>query len=121
MPFPSERWLKWLGNSLIAASSIFFLETSFEMYFLTFTQGPQMLGFSLAHIAPPIVIALVFLSALFFLFLAAFALALQIVRLAGRLKSMSRYANFLLVVLSIQTIHGVLLFTYDRWSPALSR
>ena len=121
MSFISDRRLKWLGNSLIAASSIFFVETSFEMYFLTVTQGPQMLGFSLAHIAPPMVIGLVFLSALFFLFLAAFALSLQIVRLAGRLRSMSRYANFLLVILSIQTIHGVLLLTYDRWAPAFSR
>ena len=113
--------MKWLGNVLIAASSIFFLETSFEMYFLTLTNGPQMLGFSLVHIAPPIVVGLVFLSALFFFSLAAYALTIQIVRLTGGLKSISRYANFLLVVLSIQTVHGVLLLTYDRWSPVFSR
>jgi hypothetical protein len=29
-----------------------FFETAFEMYFLTPLQGPQMLFFSLAHIAP---------------------------------------------------------------------
>jgi hypothetical protein len=121
MPFLSERRLKWLGNFLITASSIFFLETSFEMYFLTFTQGPQMLGFSLVHIAPSFVLALIFLSGLFFLLLAAFSLVIQVLRLAGRLKSMADYTRFLLVVLCIQAIHGVLLFTYDRWSPAFSR
>ena len=121
MPPYSQRWLKWLGNTLIALSLLFFLETSFEMYFLTFMQGPQMLGFSLIHIAPPIVLVILFLSAISFLFLAAFALVVQIVRLTGRLKSASHYARFLLVVVCVQVIHGVLLLTYDRWSLVFAR
>jgi TRAP-type C4-dicarboxylate transport system permease small subunit len=121
MPSSSQRWLKWLGNCLIAISALFFLETSFEMYFLTLTQGPQMLGFSLIHIAPLAVVILVFMSAISFLLLAAFALIVQIVRLAGGLKSASHYSRFLLLVLCVQLIHGLLLLTYDRWSLAFAR
>jgi TRAP-type C4-dicarboxylate transport system permease small subunit len=118
MPYPAERWLKWIGNSLVVGSSFFFLETSFEMYFLTLTRGQQMLGFSLVHIAPAI-LGLVLLSGIFFLCLAVFALVVQVMRLAGLLKSSARYARFLLVVLCVQIIHGTLLLTYDRWASAL--
>jgi hypothetical protein len=119
MPSDSYRPVKLVGNLLIAVSAIFFLETAFEMYFLTLTQGQQMLGFSLAHIAPPFVILSVFLSGIAFLCLAGFALVLQIIRLAGRLKSLSRYSTFMLVVLCVQIVHGTLLLTYDRWAAAL--
>jgi TRAP-type C4-dicarboxylate transport system permease small subunit len=59
MPSGSDRTVKVVGNLLIAASLIFFLETAFEMYFLTLTQGQQMLDFSLVHIAPPLAILVV--------------------------------------------------------------
>jgi TRAP-type C4-dicarboxylate transport system permease small subunit len=119
MPSAPCRSLKLIGNLLIAASSIFFLETGFEMYFLTLTQGQQMLGFSLVHIAPAGVILLVFLSGIAFICLAGFALFLQILKLAGRLKSLGRYSTFMLAVLCVQIVHGVLLMTYDRWAAAL--
>ena len=118
MPYPSERWLKWVGNTLIAASALFFLDTAFEMYFLTLMQGQQMLGFSLAHIAPAILV-LVLLSGIAFMGLAVFALVIQILKLTGRLKSLGRYSTFMLIVLCVQIVHGVLLLTYDRWAAAL--
>ena len=119
MPSGSYGSVKLIGNLLVAASSVFFLETAFEMYFLTLTQGQQMLGFSLVHIAPSWVIIFVFISGLAFICLATFALALQILKLAGRLKSLGRYSTFMLVVLCVQIVHGVLLMTYARWAAAL--
>lgn len=119
MPSGSYRAVKLVGNFLIAASSLFFFETAFEMYFLTLTQGQQMLGFSFVHIAPPIVILLVFLSGIAFLCLAGFALVIQVIRLSGSLKSLSGYSTFMLVVLCVQIIHGTLLLTYDRWAATL--
>jgi len=118
MPDADYRSVKLFGNILVAASSFFFLETAFEMYFLTLTQGQQMLGFSLAHIAPPVLI-LVILSEFAFVCLVVFALTVQILKLAGRLKSLGRYSLFMLVILCVQIVHGVLLLTYDRWAAAL--
>jgi hypothetical protein len=118
MPSDSYRSVKLIGNSLVIASSLFFVETSFEMYFLTLTQGQQMLGFSLAHIAPWL-LGLVFISGVAFLGLAVFALVLQIQKLTGSLKPVARYAKFMLVILCVQIVHGVLLVTYDRWATAL--
>ena len=118
MPSGPYSSVKILGTLLVAASSFFFLETAFEMYFLTVTQGPQMVGFSLAHIAPGILI-LLFVSGIAFIALAIFALVLQILKVAGRLKSLGRYSTFMLVALCVQIAHGVLLMTYDRWSAAL--
>jgi len=112
------RTVKLIGNALIVASSLFFFETAFEMYFLTLTQGQQMPGFSLAHIAPWL-LGLVFLSGVAFLALAVFALVLQIVKLTGHLKPVARYASFMLVVLCVQIVHGALLVTCDRWAAAL--
>ena len=77
-----------------------------------------MLGFSLAHIAPWL-LGLVFISGVAFVGLALFALALQVLKLMGRLKPLARYANFMFVVLCVQIVHGVLLVTYDRWAAAL--
>jgi hypothetical protein len=90
------------------------------MYFLTLTQGQQMLGFSLAHIAPWL-LGLVFISAVAFLALAVFAVVLQVLRLMKGLEPLARYASFMLVVLCVQVVHGVLLVTYDRWAAALFR
>ena len=118
MPFSYYRSVKLIGNSLVVASALFFLETSFEMYFLTLTQGQQMLGFSLAHIAPWL-LGLVFISGIAFLALAVFAVVLQILKLTGRLGPLARYARFMLIVLCFQVIHGVLLVTYDGWAAAL--
>jgi hypothetical protein len=118
MPSGSPRSVKLIGNSLVVASALFFLETSFEMYFLTLKQGQQMLGFSLVHIAPWL-LGLVLISGIAFLALAVFALALQILQLMGRLETLARYARFMLVVLCVQVVHGVLLLTYDRWAVAL--
>jgi len=118
MPSSSNRSVKLIGNSLVVASSLFFLETAFEMYFLTPTQGSQMIGFSLAHIAPWL-LGLVLISGIAFLALGVFALALQILKLLGRLQPLVRYARFMLLVLCVQIVHGASLVTYDRWSAAL--
>jgi hypothetical protein len=118
MPSPSDRWLKWIGNILIIASSLFFVETAFEMYLLTVTQGPQMLFFSLVHIAPAL-FGLVVLSGVAFLCLAVFAFGVQVMKLAGRLKTSGRYSTFMLIILCVQVIHAALLLTYDRWALAL--
>src|SRR6185295_1665669 len=118
MPSGSYGSVKLIGNSLVVASALFFLETSFEMYFLTLSQGQQMLGFSLAHIAPWL-LGLVFISGIAFLALAVFALVLQIWKLIGRLEPLAHYARFMLIVLCVQVVHGVLLVTYDGWAAAL--
>ena len=61
-----------IGKFLIAASLPFFLDTVFEMYLLTLTQGQQMLFFSLAHIAPALLLV-VWLSCIAFAWLLVFA------------------------------------------------
>jgi TRAP-type C4-dicarboxylate transport system permease small subunit len=119
MPTRWERSLKIIGNILIAASSLFFIETGLEMYLLTILQGPQMLFFSLAHIAPAALI-LVALSGVAFICLALFAMVMQVFRLMGKLDSTLGYAKFLLIVLGVQVIHVVLLLTYERWSTLFS-
>jgi hypothetical protein len=118
MPSPSHRWLKWIGNILIAASSLFFFETAFEMYPLTFARGPQMLLFSLVHTAP-VLFGLVLLSEVAFLCLAIFAFGIQVMSLAGRLKTAGRYSGFMLILLCVQVIHAGLMLTYNRWAVAL--
>ena len=113
-----ERSLRIVGNTLIAASSLFFLETAFEMYFLTLLHRQQMLFFSLAHLAP-MALVIVFLSGIAFLCLAIFALVVQLIRINGKLNPVG-YARFMLIVLCVQVIHIVLLLTYDAWAPALT-
>ena len=120
MPFGLSWSVKLVGNLLIAASALFFLESAFEMYFLTFTLGhQQMLGFSLVHIAPQWLFTSILISGAAFLVLAMFALALQILRLTGRLRVLDRYSKFMLIVLCVQIVHGLLLITYNRWAGAL--
>jgi TRAP-type C4-dicarboxylate transport system permease small subunit len=119
MPTRLERSLKILGNILIAASSLFFVETGFEMYVLTLLQGQQMLFFSLAHIAPGAIVLVAF-SGVAFVCLAVFALVMQMLRFMGKLDSNYGYSKFMLIVLCIQVIHVSLLFTYDRWSALFS-
>ena len=89
------------------------------MYLLTILQGPQMLFFSLAHIAPAALI-LVALSGVAFICLALFAVVMQVLRSMGKLDSSVGYAKFMLIVLCVQVIHIVMLLTYERWSPLFS-
>ena len=103
---------------LIVASSLFFLETAFEMYLLTPLQGPQMLFFSLAHIAP-IALPILFMSGLAFICLMVFASLLQISRLNSWFASAQSYRNSMLIILCVQVIHLSLLITYDHWSVAV--
>jgi mannose/fructose/N-acetylgalactosamine-specific phosphotransferase system component IIC len=110
--------LRIVGNTLIAASSLFFIETAFEMYFLTLLHGQQMIFFSLAHLAP-VALVIVFLSGIAFLCLAIFALVVQLIRINGKLNPAIGYARFMLIVLCVQVIHIVLLLTYDAWAPAV--
>jgi hypothetical protein len=56
---------------------------------------------------------------MFFVCLAGYALVIQLLKLAGRLKSLGRYSTFMLIVLCVQILHVVLLLTYDRWAAAL--
>jgi len=110
--------LKIIANILIAASALFFLESSFEMYFLTFVQGQQMLFFSLAHIAP-FALVVIFLSGLAFVCLAVFALVIQVLSLTRRLSNTPGFAKSMRVIFCVQLVHIVLLLTYDAWAGAL--
>ena len=110
--------MKPLGNILIAASSVFFIETAFEMYLLTLVHGQQMLFFSLAHIAPGFLL-IVALSGIAFTCLAVFAFVVVVLNLMGRLDSSRNYPRFMLIVLCVQIVHSGLLLTYDRWAAAL--
>ena len=110
--------MKRIGNILIGGSLLFFLETAFEMYVLTMLRGPQMIGFSMAHIARGLLI-LVLLSGLFYLFLGGFALIIVVAKLFGKLTVEDGYARLMLIVLIIQIIHTSLLMTYDFWSAIL--
>ena len=104
--------MKALGTFLIAASLPFFLDTAFEMYLLTLIHGPQMLFFSLAHIAP-VFFLVVWLSGVAFACLAAFALGVVVLNLLGVLNAEKGYARMMLVVLLVQVAHAALLLTYD--------
>ena len=110
--------MKILGNILLAASSLFFVETAFEMYVLTLLQGQQMLFFSLAHIAP-VALGIVALSGIAFVGLAMFAFTVQLMRFKGKWSTGAWYPKFMLIVLCVQVIHIVLLLTYDAWASAL--
>jgi hypothetical protein len=110
--------MKKIGNVLIVGSSPFFLGTALEMYVLTVIRGPQMIGFSMAHIAPGLFI-LMMLSGLFYLCLATFALVLVVMKLLRWPVTEARYIRLMLIVLSVQIVHTSLLLTYDYWSPVV--
>lgn len=112
--------MKRIGNVLIIGSLLFFLETAFEMYVLTLIQGPQMIGFSIAHIAPVFFI-LVIISALFYVCLAVFALRIVLLKFFGKTSTEDGYFRLMLIVLIVQFIHTTLLLTYNYWSPLLLR
>ena len=109
--------MKSFGNILIAASSIFFIETAFEMYLLTLVQGQQMLFFSLAH-GNSLFLLIVVLSGLAFVCLAGFAFGVVVLHVAGRLNIGKRYVRMMLLILLGQIAHTALLLTYDRWAAA---
>ncbi len=113
-----ERTLKITGWILIVASGLFFFETAFEMYFLTPLQGPQMLFFSLAHIAP-ITLPILIMSGLAFICLMVFASLLQVSRFNSWSGARSSYRKAMLIVLCVQIIHVSLLVTYEHWAIAL--
>ena len=113
-----ENRVKEIGNMLVAASSVFFLQTSFEMYFLTLTRGPQMLFFSMAHGAP-IFFLLVLLSGIAFVCLGLWAFGVTVLSLAGKLNISGNYRRLMLIVLIVQVVHSALLLTYERWASAL--
>jgi hypothetical protein len=115
----AEREMQSIRKFLIAASLPFFLDTAFEMYLLTPAQGPQMLFFSLAHIAP-VLLLLVSLSGIAFACLMVFALVIVVLNLVGVLNTESGYARMMLIILLVQAAHTALFLTYDRWSAALS-
>jgi len=118
MPSSLERRLKIIRNILIAASALFFLESAFEMYFLTLLQGQQMLFFSLAHITP-FALVVVILSGLAFVCLAVFALVIQLLRITRKLSCCPTFAKSMLVIFCVQLVHAVLLLTYDAWAASL--
>jgi len=110
--------MKRLGNILIAASSVFFIETAFEMYLLTYMHGPQMLFFSLAHAAPILFLA-VALSGVAFVALAVFAFVVVLSNLLGKPAADGGYRRAMSVVLLVQVAHAALLWTYETWAAAL--
>ena len=107
-----------LGKFLIVASLPFFLDTAFEMYLLTLAHGQQMLFFSLAHIAPALLL-IVWISGIAFACLGVFALGVVVLNLVGVLNAERRYARMMLIILLVQVVHTALLLTYDRWASAL--
>lgn len=109
------RIIKRLGNILLAGSLLFFLETAFEMYVLTMLRGPQMIGFSIAHVKQ-ILLVLVLVSALCYLCLLAFAAVVSTIYLAGRTGVSIGYGRFMIGVFLIQVVHLSLLLSYDSWS-----
>ena len=113
-----DRRLREIGNVLVAASSLFFLETSFEMYFLTLTRGPQMLFFSIAHGAP-LFFLLVLLSGIVFVGLALLTFMAIVLSVVGKLDISANYRRLMLIVLCVQVVHLALFLTYDRWALAL--
>lgn len=115
---PPERRMKKLGNALIAASSLFFVESAFEMYLLTYMHGHQMLFFSLAHVSFVLFCA-VALSGVAFAALAVFALVIVSSNLLGRSGAGGSYHRLMLSVLLVQSVHTILLLTYDWWAGAL--
>ena len=111
--------LKVIRQVLVALSGWFFLESAFEMYILTPLHGPQMLFFSLAHIAPLLLLPILFVSGLAFICLMVFAAALQVGRFNSGLGEGQRVRNVMLIILCVQAVHIGLLLTYDHWAIAL--
>lgn len=111
--------LKVISQVLVVASGLFFLESAFEMYILTPLQGPQMLFFSVAHIAPLLLLPILFVSGLAFICLMVFAAALQVGRFKSWLGVAQGYRRVMLIILCVQAIHIILLLAYDHWAFAL--
>lgn len=112
--------MKHLGTFLICGSSLFFIETAFEMYVLTALKGPQLIGFSLAHILP-FVLFLVFLSAFCYFALAIFAITVVVLEKLGKVFVAKEYSNRMLVLFCLQALHTTLFLTYDWWAVVFQR
>jgi hypothetical protein len=102
----------------MAASLPFLFQSAYEMYYLTFTQGQQMIFFSLIH-SSSLYLWVVLGSALAFFFLEAYALVVLVLKILGKLGSWNNYPWKMLIVLLIQLVHTVLFITYDSWAVAL--
>ena len=99
---------------LLIASAPFFAWTAFEMYGLT-VFGPQMLFYSILH-TMPILIVIVFLSAMFYLVL--FILNIHS-KLFSNIKWLEK--SHLMALILMQFLHVTLLVSYDFWAHSILR
>lgn len=104
---------------LLAFSSVFFLVTAIEMYVLTLLHGPQMLFFSLLHIAPLIFLVVLAASALAYVFHLILGLVVVALNLAKKSSWGETLSSRMRLVILFQVIHTFLLLTYSYWSSSL--
>lgn len=111
--------MKKLGNILVTGSSLFFLETAIEMYILTPLYGKQMLFFSLIHIAPPLMMIVLGLSAMAYIALIIFMFFWLVKSMIKKSRTSHEFTTGSLMILLILIVHTTLLLTYERWAPVL--
>lgn len=104
---------------LLSFSSVFFLVTAIEMYVLTLLHGPQMLFFSLLHIAPLIFLVVLAASALAYVFHLILGLVVVALNLAKKSSWSETLSSRMRLVILFQVIHTFLLLTYSYWSSSL--
>lgn len=105
------RWLAFLGWIALPGTVLLAIDLAYESTFLTWSQGEQMIGFSVSHLLGPLVV-LAFLSAIVG---HMFLLAMCVLILSGRLQlpQMSNTHRALVVILLISIC--ILYIPYHVW------
>jgi len=107
-----------VGVLLLLLSTPFFLGTGFEMYVLTGIAGPQSLGFSWVHRMGLVGLCVMGVSALSFLALGIYSIAVLCFRHA--LNAAGSDPKLFAWILGVQVVHAALLVFYRFWSPLFS-
>jgi hypothetical protein len=103
------RWVALLGRIAFPGTVLLALDLIYESTFLTWSQGEQMIGFSVSHLLGPLVL-FAFLSAIV---CHVFLLALCVLVLSGRLRQVSNIHWALVVTLLISVC--TLYVPYHVW------
>lgn len=101
---------KFSGALLAIGSGIFMLRTIWEMTYLTFTEGPQMIGFSIMHRFPDIFFAILLCYWGFFLY------GFIILIISFLKREWNNFNKFILIFLLIQVFHFIVSYFYEFWS-----
>ncbi len=111
--------MKITGYILLALSSFFIIQSSYELFVLTSLGGPQNIFFSILHTWPGWLIILFFISWLaYYLYLLFSVVAMVIKKFSKKYKGI-KYTKDLRNSFYVIFAHFIISMTYQYWAVAL--